>query len=790
MRYDSKSRRSYLPMIGGASVFALAAGLMPTAADAQSAPAPSASSTPTVSPPVSYDDDIVVTARKREERLRDVPMSITAITAEDISKRNLVNAEDYLRGLAGVNEVDSPQGQGVIIRGIETSPVSQNFGAGATTATYFGETPTTDAAGIFSSSTVDIKLIDIERVEVLRGPQGTAFGSSSMGGAVRTIPALPNTDKFEARIAAGYSRTSGTGGDNYNIQLVGNAPLVQDKLAVRAVAYRYRDSGFYRNVAGSDTGFQSRITTPYGTQALPFALNRDQVGGSLVQGARFSMLFKPADNLTFTVGYLTQKNESDGVAVASSGGYNQTMLQVSPEHTVRNQTGGLVDTNINIFNATVNYDVGVADILATYSRTTSGSLIIVPYQFFGRDWPLDYDADSKHRSDSGEVRLTTKFNGPVNLLAGVFIENPKDIANVDYIWYGDPAKNLFGAGNRFTGHYIDDRDISQKAAFGELTVEPFKGFKVTGGARFYQYNRRVSVNQIGVLFNPTAPTTAIVTNDRAKASGSTFKANISYKPSENALVYAGFAQGFRLGKPQPGLTQCDRNGDGTVDGTNISVASTKVVNSDSVNSYEAGAKVSLFGRRLGIDAAVFRMDWSELPVSVIGGSATSGCGFTYIANAGKARSEGVELQMNLRVTPNVRLDVGGSYINARLTQNVPVQNFRAGDRLPGTPKWNGNLGLEYEFKLGGHEAYLRTDAIYVGEFYGDILRSPTLKAGDYVKIDLSGRIQFDRWNVDLFVRNLTNSDAFVFKGPQARVTSQFGYRLRPLTAGFQIGYKF
>jgi outer membrane receptor protein involved in Fe transport len=142
-------------------------------------------------PKSSAVEEVVVTAQKRIERVRDVPASIAVVTADEISRRGLVNSEDYLRGLPGVNQSEAvPNGQAIIIRGLETTVSAQNHFAGPTTATYFGETPTTSSAGL-NASNVDLKLIDIERVEVLRGPQGTAFGSSSMGGAVRTIPVAP-----------------------------------------------------------------------------------------------------------------------------------------------------------------------------------------------------------------------------------------------------------------------------------------------------------------------------------------------------------------------------------------------------------------------------------------------------------------------------------------------------------------------------------------------------------------------------------------------------------------------
>jgi iron complex outermembrane receptor protein len=177
----------------GLSILAFTAAADGTAPSEAEAPVRTASETPTLTPenPSSRIEHIVVTARKRAERIEDVPVSIAVVTVDDIDRRGLVSSEDYLRGMPGVNQGRDHAGQTVVIRGIESSPSYQNWYSGTTVATYFGETPTTNSAGLSGGTNVDLKLVDIQRVEVLRGPQGTAIGSSSLGGAVRTIPIAP-----------------------------------------------------------------------------------------------------------------------------------------------------------------------------------------------------------------------------------------------------------------------------------------------------------------------------------------------------------------------------------------------------------------------------------------------------------------------------------------------------------------------------------------------------------------------------------------------------------------------
>ena len=138
----------------------------------------------------------------------------------------------------------------------------------------------------------------------------------------------------------------------------------------------------------------------------------------------------------------------------------------------------------------------------------------------------------------------------------------------------------------------------------------------------------------------------------------------------------------------------------------------------------------------------------------------------------------------------MRVDVGGSYVHARLMEDVPVQGFRAGNRLPGTPKVNANLGVQHDFDFAGHAAFVRADAIYIGSFFGDLLQSPVTETRSYVKLDASARIVFDKLNIDLYVRNVTNNDAFTFRGAYnfATLGEFYGYQMRPRTIGLQVGY--
>jgi iron complex outermembrane receptor protein len=736
-------------------------------------------------------EEIVVTATKRAENIQDVPISITAVTSEEIDRRGLVGAEDYLRGMPGVNQVTQKLGESIAIRGIETTPEQQNFSSGTTVATYFGETPTTNTAGVGGGTNVDIKLVDIERVEVLRGPQGTAFGNSSLGGAVRTIPATPTTDRFEGKVAANYSATSGNGGDNSMIQAVGNIPLIQDKLAIRAVAYQFQDEGFYRNVAGSDQGFLAAAAS-FGAEA--FATDQDRVGDNKFTGGRISALFRANDDLKLTLSYLTQSTEADsamhsGGQTNGAAAYDQAMLQIAPEEVTRGQTHGFYDSDIDLANATMEYNLSRANVLATFSHIKSSSDHAQP--IFVAAIPWSARGNSDHTENSGELRLTTQLDGAWNFLGGLYAEELKDDYTEDSFWYGslESEPSVLGITARDVYLLREQRKLKQEAVFGEVSWNFLSKWTLTGGMRYYDYDRTGNYHLTGAFGEQLLPT-------NGNASGTSFRGNLSYKFNADAMMYAAYSEGFRLGKPQPGLpaATCDVNGDGILDGTTgITLASTREFKSDEIKSYELGGKFTLLDGRLLIAADVFSIDWAGVPFRVFAPSPTAGgCGLAFNSNAGGARSEGIEFQASLYATQAFRIDVGSSFIHAELSKDAPLLPAPAfeGDRLPGSPRVNASLALQYEFNVVGYPAFVRADSIYVGSFYGDLQTSPKTRAGDYVKVDATARVAIKNLSVDLFVRNLTDADNFTYHGVGGEGSAFFGYRLRPRTIGLQLGYTF
>lgn len=733
-------------------------------------------------------EEIIVTATKRAERIQDIPLSVTAIGNAEIESRGLRGMDDYLAAVPGVSFIATDgSNNAIVIRGIDTGPEAQNFSAGTTVASYFGETSITNSAGLKGGSGVDIKLVDIDRIEILRGPQGTAFGNSSLGGAVRTIPMAPRLDRISGKLAAEYSYTDREGSDNNSVEGVFNLPLITNQLAIRAVGYKYQWSGYYSNVAGTEPLMQE-YAAALGPQALSLATNADDRGRVMQMGGRFAMLWQPSDALRLTLSYLHQKSEQtgDSASFGLGDGYSYVAFRILPSRGLRGSEDSVLDTRIDLVNALLEYDLGWADLVASASWLDSETQQVLGASY---ERPYDYRTASPHENFSSEVRLVSRLDGPWSFLAGIYHENMDDFSRETYASLEIPELNPYGDGvNEVLGIWDDTRKLRQNAVFAEVSYDLLSNLTLTVGGRYYKYERDNALAASGWFAGTEldAPDVSVLEMEQ---SGESLKANLSYKPSNNSLLYASWAEGFRLGRPAAGLIPaiCDTDSDGIVDGTGITIESTRSIDSDNLDNYEIGGKFTLLGGRLTLDTAVYNIKWTGLPTNarVMCGAD----GYSYVSNAGEARSRGVELQMSYQPGGGIRVSFGASYTDAELrTDNEDLGAF-SGDRLPGSPQWIANLGLQYDFNLAGRAAFIRADSAYRGEFYSDFLQSPTARSGGYVLLDARAGIRFDRVNVELFVDNLTDVDDFIWRGLD-NTEGGFGYIMRPRTLGMRLGYSF
>jgi iron complex outermembrane recepter protein len=732
-------------------------------------------------------EGIVVTAQKREERAQDVPMSVAVIGNREIERRGLIGMEDYLRSIPGVTEVDRGGKQNaIVIRGITTTPEGENFESGATVGTYFDETPITGAAGRGAGG-VDVRPVDIERIEVLRGPQGTAYGSASLGGTLRIIPVKPKLGDFSGRVATAYSETSGTGSENTMVQGILNIPVLKDVFALRLVGYNYDESGFYRNIAGVDPAVIA-IGERFGLQDFFRGHVQDDVGRMRTRGGRAGALWQPNDRLDLSMTVLSQRIEQDGAPLTMFGTYDQSRIPIDPRGRIRDQRGEAADSKIDLANLVLNLDLGWAVSTSALSRVKSGTIYNIS---IGSDFtflaPTTHQTGSDFKSFTAETRLASKLPGRVQFLAGLFYEDVEEAYFGRNDWPASPALNTFRTDPLSLERVT--REYDQTAVFGELSYELIDKLTATVGARYFKYEKDEVVFREGFLFNTAigAGTTQVM---RSSEKDHSFKANLTYRPTADAMVYAGWSQGFRLGKPLPGLPPglCDRDGDGVVDGTSITIESTRRIDSDFIDNYEVGGKFALFDRRMMFEASVYHIKWSGLPGQIQVLCPGASAALSLRDNLAEAKSDGFEFQTSLFLTKGLRLDFGAGYTRAVVSKDAATLAAPAGARLPGSPKVNGNLALQYDFQVAGQMAFVRADTSYVGKYYGNLAQTPSTLAGGYVKVDARAGITLRRdIGLELFVRNLTNEDAFTWRSASGAGSA---YRLRPRTVGIQVAYSF
>ncbi len=712
-------------------------------------------------------DEIVVTAQRRgEQRLQDLAMSAAVISATAIDKRQLDDMDDYLRTLPGVTFQQYGAGQSsIIIRGVSADP---QLGA-PTTGVYINEAPVT-GMGDFGVSSPDLKLVDISRIEILRGPQGTLYGSSSLGGTVRVITGQPDETGFAANLSATGSVTAGAGSENSTIEGMINLPLIDNTLAVRAVAYHFDDSGYYRNIAGSDP-----VKSAAAARTGAVAIDRDDAGSAITTGGRIALRWMPLDQMSVDLTYAKQRTEEQGNAYGdlAIGDFEQARYT-----RLSNERGEYNDSDLSLFNLQLDYNFGAVALVsstswADYSNAEDWNVGRVFVFATGDDSPLFLLSGTQTDRFVQEIRVVSQWAHALQFTGGVYFEsNDSDFAQ-DIDFDGDPAFDPFGGALLVEfrgGFYVD-----QKAVFGELSWAVNDSLVATAGARWFEYDGTERIVGDGI-FNGGP----VSESNSSSESDATYKLNLSYAPDERALYYAQWSQGFNLGRPLGELPDlCDQDNDGLVDG--LGVPAQSQLFSDSLDNYEFGAKLNLADGRIALRGAAFYNDWQDIPISI-----GADCGFILPFNAGEAMTAGLELEGSLRLGEQWRLDLGAGYVESELTADAPGLGVD-GDRLPGNPRYNATLALQYDFRLRGDDSYLRADIAHVGGYYNN-LQEQGEELGDYTTVNLSAGLSRDTWRATLFVHNLGDNDAATWLTPFNVYSS--AYRLRPRTVGVQLTYGF
>lgn len=771
----------FMTLLGGVSLACVTA---PATAQ-EAVPSPAGQPSPQAAP--GQIDDIVITAQRRESTVLKTSGSVTAISGDQIQARGFSEFSSLAATIPGLSSATSGPGQTEFnLRG-----VSSPGGNSATVGFYLDDTPLTAAANSNSGKVVvDPNLYDINRVEVLRGPQGTLYGSSSMGGTIRVITNQPDAGKFDA---SGQVKLSGTegGGFNHTENAMINIPIVADRLALRIVGTEEVQSGWIHRVVIAPGAFPDLIHLVRGdVAAAPVARDYDQSNRIRMQTIRGALRFEPVEGLTITPSILYQHLTQDGPNAFDTRPGTLAHYDAYDIPEPYNERFLLGTLNIE-------YHLGAVDFTSNTARfsrkqtlvqdTTEGLEYAFGLSFPYLAGPVTFNARDDTRQFSQEVRLTSSGDSRFKWLVGAFYSNLQSQGNNVSIVPG--LIPIVGTDNLFTRH--QPYQIRQSAIFGELSFKVTPRLKLTAGLRGYRYETSVTsiVSGISSVTGGDDVSTQFV---NARNSGVNPKFDVSFTPTDQVTLYATAGKGFRPGGGNQAVPTNNSTSTGAQCAADLAALgltrSPTEYGPDSLWSYELGGKTRLFNRRVSVNGAVYQIDWRGIQQGV-----SLSCGFGYTANAGQARIRGAELELSAVLVGGLRLDVSAGYIDAKLTRGDAAVGTIAGQPIQTVPKWTGNAGLTYTRPLSGsmklisHIEYLYTGPRVNG---GYLSLTPT-PAIELVNARIG--VAQDRWSLTAFVDNAFNKKAIFNYIAQQAISLPFYDRAatnQPLTAGVIIGLRY
>ena len=765
-----------------ATALASVAGVPALAQDVPQAPAAAtAGQTAESDPngiPTEIPTEIIVTGSRRRTTLQDAPINISAVSAETIESQRLDDVRSLASFVPGVTVADTGPGStgGIILRGISSGDTSV-FGANAgnSVGVYLGEVPLY----------LDFKLIDVNRVEVLQGPQGTLYGLGTLAGAVRYIPNRPETDRFSIDVhGRGYAQShSDDFGGVGDVAI--NVPIVRDHIAFRT------STGYYDNAGFIDYNYllqQPGVSDPQPGRATATST------GSLGTTADYAANFKRKEDVnyehTFTTrnqllleynpdikAYLTYAHQTtktggrqaNGAGVLGTGKYEAPFRYLEP-----------VDRTADLFSAEFNINLGsIAQLVSTTAYTKQHISSVDDNTDLLLDLDYGYEAfpafssyannERKYKQFNQEVRLVSTHGGPLSWVIGGFYNRLK--LNTDRREYTPGFSEFAGLDRPDNLEYIAQlrSKTVEKAVYGEATLNLTSKWQVTGGLRYFKYDATVAGGSalplIGVgigAFPSTTINPARVRTGETGKDGFVWKANTSYKFSSDLLAYATYSTGYRVGGVNQVVACTAEDLERAASGGQVLCAlpNELVYGPDKTRNAEIGVRASLFDKRLLLTLDGYHVKWSgvQVPSQTVNGA----IGIT--VNGAEAVSQGFDFQGTVRITPNLALTGTYSYVDAHLTEDVTglvvSQGVRSdafkGDRLPGSAKNSGSAQLNYSYPLGdGRKIEATWATIYRGEIYSRVgLRGNGEAIPGYVTHSASLNYVTKPFEVGLFADNI------------------------------------
>ena len=851
----------------------------------------------------AYDQigEVVVTAQRRTQNMQDVPITIQALTSETLTQLNVQTIDDFLRYLPNVTTASAGPGQTAIyMRGLSTTlPGAQGsggIGSFPNVAVYLDE-----ISGALPARNLDVYAADLERIEVLEGPQGTLFGAGAESGVLRYITNKPKLDVTEGNFSASYEVTA-HGDPGSSLTGVLNLPLIADKLAIRAVVYNDKRGGYINNVPGtfsrqcSDVGINVFGYTPYAAacaanpnytipsdtqnSANNYALVKNGINPVTYQGFRLSALWKFNDDWNALLTQSYQSLDAEGVfymSPHSSGSVQQVLPDLSVQNYVPTfdkdrftntaltingrigdlrlvYAGGYLVRNIDNVGDYTNYTRGY---YADYYQCTPASGAIAGQCYS----PVSHWHDvERNAHNSQEIRLSTPDDWRLRGIVGLFWEDYKINENIDWLYRNAPACSSTRIDNCFvnvgppngnplltqphattnnpavrpdTESFFDDitRGYKQKAIFGSMDFDIVpKKLTLTVGTRYYRLNT-TEVGFTGSSFNclvapgattttsgaptgapcignqqPYSPPFYAAANETASGlnitySGFRSRANLSWKPTSDFLLYYTWSQGYRPG----GYNR------GALDKTTpagFTFQEPQSFTPDTLLNNEIGWKSQWFDRRLEINGAIYQEDWHNVQTELF-----EPCCFgnlSFVINGPDYRVRGLELSVIARPMRGLSIVGGAAWNNSKLTSEPPLRDVNGnpindpaiglpfgalGSPLAQSPAMQMNARVRYDFQFNQYDAFIQFGGQHQTHAWSATSRTTQPDQPGYAynepafsTYDLSAGISKDAWSLHLYGENITDTRADLYENPNQFVDAKTVNRPRVL--GLRIGYKF
>ena len=741
-------------------------------------------------------ENLVVTAEKRASTVQSAPLSITALSGKQLQAQGITTINQIVEAVPGISMRTSGPGQ----TELEMRGMSSSGGAAPTVGFYLDETPLSPPAGSFNGKVViDPDLFDLNRVEVLRGPQGTLYGSGSMGGTIKLLTNQPDLAKYTGDIDTTLSGTVG-GGANPTGKFMVNIPIVPDKLALRVVGTEQYVSGWIDRII--DTPFP--LPTNPGpacpgwngcvrgnVQAAPSQQTKPDVNWELQQGARASLLFKPNEDLSIQTNFMFQ-----GTTMGGNNDYDLPPGSSVLAHYQPFNVAEPFSDAFRLYSTTIDYDLGFATLTSATSywsrdekQTQDSSEGIFSLSgYYGFDdigyTPVGFTENDLSHQFSEEIRLASANTGRFSWVLGGFysqfesiLQDTNGAPGLAYLSVGGQAANPNGIFYDATQPY----HITQYAGFGEASYKITDHWKATVGLRYFSYDTNVTEQQSGIA---TVSGNAGVTSAsyRTAASGFTPKFNVSYEPDRDLTVYATASKGFRPGGvnvPIPADIGC--------------VIEKETYAPDSSWDYELGEKARLAHGRIQLNTDFYYIAWSNVQQLI-----EQACGYPLSENAGNATSYGPEAELTARLTDALTFAISATYthatltsVNALLTQADPA--LHSGTPILNIPKYTESASLTYRAPLSDtYDFVARIANTYTGPSTDISYTYEQLEPYDLIGIRTG--VVGPHWSGYFFIDNLTNKHAelstnitsLAWTIPSVtRVSTN-----QPLTIGINLAYRF